>query len=127
MLVEGDWVRRTNYSSTLEYIARNGIDSFYGHGGDPWIAQSMVDAVTKEGGVLSMEDLQGYKVEVYDPVKSTYHGNTIYTTDAPSCGMSPRRYLGAVIEFLFSRSNHAGNAQRAGALQLFHLGWQAHE
>lgn len=127
MLVEGDWVRRTNYSSTLEYIARNGIDSFYGHGQDPWIAQSMVDAVTKEGGVLSMEDLQGYTVDVYDPVKSTYHGNTVYTTDAPSCGMSSQDYLRAVTEFLLSRTNHAGNAQCAGALQLFYLGWQANE
>jgi gamma-glutamyltranspeptidase/glutathione hydrolase/leukotriene-C4 hydrolase len=86
MLVEGDWLRRTNYSKTLEYIAQNGIDSFYGHGEDPWIAQAMVDAVGKEGGVLSMDDLRGYAVEVYDPIKSTYHGNTIYTTDAPSCG-----------------------------------------
>jgi gamma-glutamyltranspeptidase/glutathione hydrolase/leukotriene-C4 hydrolase len=88
MLVEGDWLQRTNYSSTLDFIARNGIDSFYGHGENPWIAQSMVDAVAKEGGVLSMQDLQEYKVEVYDPIKSTYHGNTIYTTDAPSCGTS---------------------------------------
>jgi gamma-glutamyltranspeptidase/glutathione hydrolase/leukotriene-C4 hydrolase len=93
MLVEGDWLRRTNYSKTLEYIAQNGIDSFYGHGEDPWIAQAMVDSIAKEGGVLSIDDLRGYAVEVYDPIKSTYHGNTIYTTDAPSCGKCTRNKL----------------------------------
>lgn len=87
MLVEGDWVRRSNYSKTLAYIARHGIDAFYGHGENPWIAQALVDAVRKEDGVLSMEDLQGYDVQVYDPVNTTYHGNVVYTTDAPSCGM----------------------------------------
>jgi gamma-glutamyltranspeptidase len=86
MLVEGDWVKRIAYSKTLAYIARHGIDAFYGHGSDPWIARAMVDAVEKEDGVLSIEDLQGYDVQVYDPVNTTYHGNVVYTTDAPSCG-----------------------------------------
>ncbi|KAJ9108666.1 hypothetical protein QFC20_003365 [Naganishia adeliensis] len=105
MLVEGDWLRRTNYSKTLEYIAQDGIDSFYGHGEDPWIAQAMVDAIAKEGGVLSMDDLQGYAVEVYDPIKSTYHGNTIYTTDAPSCGPVMLGMLNVLEHYNFSSSD----------------------
>ncbi|KAJ9096809.1 hypothetical protein QFC21_005080 [Naganishia friedmannii] len=105
MLVEGDWIRRSNYSKTLAYIARHGIDAFYGHGPEPWIAQAMVDALEKEDGVLSMEDLQGYDVQVYDPVNTTYHGNIVYTTDAPSCGPVMLGMLNALEHYNFSTSD----------------------
>lgn len=100
MLVEGDWVERRNLSDTLEWLGKEGIDGFYGRavasksqsveknkGRDPnWIANTMIQTIQQQGGVMTLDDLKGYKVKVYDAIKSSYQGNIVYTTDAPSCG-----------------------------------------
>jgi gamma-glutamyltranspeptidase/glutathione hydrolase/leukotriene-C4 hydrolase len=98
MLVEGDYMSRYNYSRALASIAEYGPDVFYGKqpgqgkddesNGHAWIAKDMVETIRKEGGVMTMDDLRGYKVRVYEPMKTTYQGKTIWTTDAPSCGES---------------------------------------
>lgn len=110
MLVEGDWVQRTKYADTLEWIGKNGIEGFYGSAkkvedvlsmsddqqavisqgknkvSPNWIAEAMIAKIQEEGGIMTIQDLQDYQVRIYDAISSTYHGNTIYTTDAPSSG-----------------------------------------
>jgi hypothetical protein len=50
------------------------------------IAASIVKRVQETGGILTLEDLSGYKVEASPALMGTYRGRKIYTTDAPSCG-----------------------------------------
>jgi gamma-glutamyltranspeptidase/glutathione hydrolase/leukotriene-C4 hydrolase len=94
MLVEGDYMSRHNYSRSLASIAKYGPSVFYGRidGKDDesnenaWIAEDLIKTIKKSGGVMTRKDLREYAVRVYEPIRSTYHGKTIWTTDAPSCG-----------------------------------------
>ncbi len=89
MLVEGDWVQRTNYSRTLEWIGKHGIDGFYGTARreeDNWIAAGIVESIQSDNGIMTRQDLRDYKLNIYPAISSTYHGKTVYTTDAPSSG-----------------------------------------
>jgi len=62
LLVEGDYVRRLEYSRTLERVAEEGADAFYlGN-----IAQSMVDTVQSFGGILSLEDVSDSTLSLTD-------------------------------------------------------------
>lgn len=53
LLVEGDYVQRINYGKTLERIAKEGVEAFYGGK----IAENMVNTVREAGGVLTVEDV----------------------------------------------------------------------
>ena len=59
-------------ADTLEAISQEGPDAFYMDGR---IAQSIVEAVSASGGIMSMEDLQSYTVKVEEPLKTEYNGN----------------------------------------------------
>lgn len=96
MLVEGDFITRTNYSQTLSAVAKYGPDVFYGRpakskksrkdAGEEWIAENLIETIQRNGGVMTREDLRDYQVRLYEPVKGVYNGKRIWTTDAPSCG-----------------------------------------
>lgn len=96
MLVEGDYMSRHNYSRSLASVAKYGPSVFYGRADgkddesneNAWIAEDLIKTIKKSGGVMTRKDLREYAVRVYEPIKSTYHGKTIWTTDAPSCGES---------------------------------------
>lgn len=100
MLVEGDWMNRQNYSIALEEIGKNGADYFYK---DSWIAEEIIQKVKEEGGIMTKEDLEGYKPRVYDAIEGSYHGRKVYTTDAPSC-VSPESSSGGANAFCRSSS-----------------------
>ncbi len=69
-------------AKTLKMIAKDGPDAFY----KGEVAQAIVDTVQKYGGVMSLEDLANYKVEVREPVSSTYRDYTIYSLPPASSG-----------------------------------------
>jgi hypothetical protein len=50
------------------------------------IAESLSNTVRDSGGLLTTNDLRGYKAEVRPAVMGTYLNRTIYTTHAPSSG-----------------------------------------
>ena len=78
----GEIFTNEDYAKTLEIIAKGGYDAFY----KGEIAQAMVDAHQKYGGLLTMEDLANYQVEVMEPVHGTYRGYDIYSSPSPSSG-----------------------------------------
>ena len=78
----GENFTNEDYAKTLEIIAKGGYDAFY----KGEIAQAMVDAHQKYGGLLTMEDLANYQVEVMEPVHGTYRGYDIYSSPSPSSG-----------------------------------------
>ncbi|MDX2418687.1 MAG: gamma-glutamyltransferase [Xanthomonadales bacterium] len=78
----GSTLRNPDLANTLRLIAEQGRDAFY-HGP---VAQSIVDAVQADGGLITMEDLAGFDVSFREPVTSTYRGYEIISAPPPSSG-----------------------------------------
>ncbi|MDO5564586.1 MAG: gamma-glutamyltransferase [Eubacteriales bacterium] len=78
----GEIFKNPDYAKTLELIARDGKDAFY----KGEIAKAIIDANSKYGGVMTLEDLANYEVEVTKPVHGTYRGYDIYSSPSPSSG-----------------------------------------
>jgi len=78
----GGTVRNPDLANTLALIAAEGRDAFY-HGP---VAQSIVDAVQADGGLMTMEDLAEFEVSIRTPVTSTYRGYEIISAPPPSSG-----------------------------------------
>ncbi|KAH7108183.1 gamma-glutamyltranspeptidase [Auriculariales sp. MPI-PUGE-AT-0066] len=83
VLLEGEWISRHNLSRTLHEIARQGPDAFY----TGRIARSLVKKISSTGGILTLEDLAGYKVHVDKAFEGTYRGKKVFTTHPPTSGI----------------------------------------
>ncbi|KAF8706098.1 Gamma-glutamyltranspeptidase, partial [Rhizoctonia solani] len=95
LLKQGDWIKRENFSYTLSSIASEGADAFY----KGPIASSLISKVQATGGIMTLEDLESYKVVEKPALKSTYQGRHIYTTHAPSSGPVLIHVLNALERF----------------------------
>ncbi len=78
----GDTLRQPQLAATLRLIAKDGAHAFY----DGPIAQAIVDASYKEGGMLSMDDFKQYTADERAPIHCTYRGYTIISAPPPSSG-----------------------------------------
>ena len=67
---------------TLKIIQVSGRDGFY----KGEIADQIHKQMVINGGLIRKEDLAGYEVNLYQPIKTTYRGNQIFTMGAPSGG-----------------------------------------
>jgi gamma-glutamyltranspeptidase/glutathione hydrolase len=76
----GDVVKRERLAQTLRRIAKKGPDGFYS---GP-IAHSMIKEIQKQGGLMTVADLERYNVSVRDPVEIMYRGYRMVGTSAPS-------------------------------------------
>ena len=76
----GDIIRQPELAMTLETIARNGRDGFYGGR----IADLIVDA---SGGWFSHDDLAGHKTRVLQPIAGRYRDLIVHGQPPPSQGM----------------------------------------
>jgi gamma-glutamyltranspeptidase / glutathione hydrolase len=72
-------LKQPDLANTLEQLAVSGRDGFYA--GD--IAEKLVEAVTKAGGIWSQADLDAYQVIEREPIRGEYLGIKI-TSAAPS-------------------------------------------
>ncbi|KIJ67718.1 hypothetical protein HYDPIDRAFT_83226 [Hydnomerulius pinastri MD-312] len=82
LLLQGETIRRTNYSRTLATIAAEGPGAFYKGS----IADSIIRKVQATGGILTHVDLEGYRVNVERALEGTYHDKKVYTSHAPTSG-----------------------------------------
>ena len=78
----GETVFNPDLAKTLRLIADQGRDGFYR---GP-VAQSIVDAVQADGGIMTLEDLAGYEVSFRTPVAGSYRGYDIVSAPPPSSG-----------------------------------------
>ena len=78
----GDIVTNPDLAKTLQLIAENGADAFY----KGEVAEAIVAAVQKHGGVMTTEDLANYKAEERVPVTGTYRGYQIISAPPASSG-----------------------------------------
>jgi len=79
---EGDVITNPDLAKALQKIADEGKDAFY----TGEMAQALVDTVGKYGGVITLEDLANYEVQVHEPVTGTYRGYKLISSPPPSSG-----------------------------------------
>lgn len=78
----GEILKRPRLAKTLKAIAEKGAAAFY----TGWIAKDIVDTLAKRGGIISLTDLESYRVKERAPLKTQFGGHTIYTMPPPSSG-----------------------------------------
>lgn len=78
----GDIFIQKNLAATLTQISAAGPDAFY----KGPIADALVDASTKNGGILTKKDLADYTVNEAPPIKCNYRGYDLISTPPPSSG-----------------------------------------
>jgi gamma-glutamyltranspeptidase/glutathione hydrolase len=108
--MNGEIFRNQDYADTLKLIVRDGAAGFYR--GE--IAQSIVDALAAEGGVMTLEDLANFTVRVTEPITTTYRGYTIMSC-APGSGGT------AVLESLNMAENYDVQSMGHNSTELLHL------
>ncbi|MGP3590568.1 gamma-glutamyltransferase [Vagococcus sp. WN89Y] len=81
-LKKGDKLVQSNLAKSLEMIAEKGPDAFYK--GD--IAAQIAQEMSKNGGLITQEDLANYKAVERTPISGDYRGYQIYSMPPPSSG-----------------------------------------
>ena len=81
-LAAGDRLVQSDLADTLQAIARDGPRAFY-EGRSP---QKIAAAVQAAGGVMTADDLKGYRAVERAPVRGTYRGYDIVSMPPPSSG-----------------------------------------
>jgi gamma-glutamyltranspeptidase / glutathione hydrolase len=75
-------LRQPALAETMQGIATEGRDGFYRGA----VAQALVEAVNRSGGVWQLADLEGYRVVERAPLRIQYRGAAITTVALPSAG-----------------------------------------
>ncbi len=78
----GELFRQPDLAWTLKQIRKRGRDGFYR---GP-VAERIVTNMEANGGLISRDDLAGYRVIEREPVRGSYHGYDIVATPPPSSG-----------------------------------------
>ena len=82
----GDTLKQPELAATLKRIAKNGAEEFYR--GET--AKILTDEMSKNGGLITLEDLSNYKVRVRDVLRAKYdsggHAWEVLTAPPPSSG-----------------------------------------
>ncbi|CAK8533900.1 unnamed protein product [Lathyrus sativus] len=82
LLKGGEICRNVELGQTLEIVAEEGIQTFY----NGTIGEKLVKDVRQVGGILTMEDLRNYKVEITDAMVVNAMGYTLHGMPPPSSG-----------------------------------------
>ncbi|XP_063681450.1 glutathione hydrolase 1 proenzyme-like isoform X1 [Bolinopsis microptera] len=78
----GETYTNPKLADAYEKIADEGPDGFY----KGEIAENIVKATKAEGGIMTLEDLEGYNVTIDEPFKFEYRGQTIISAPPPASG-----------------------------------------
>ena len=78
----GDVFRNSQLAATLRRIAEQGRDGFY----KGPVAQAVVAAAQRSGGVLDLEDLRAFAPRELAPVRGSYRGYEVISSPPPSSG-----------------------------------------
>lgn len=81
-LQPGDVLRQPDLAGTLAAISTEGADGFYR---GP-VAQAIARDMARHGGLITEEDLAGYRAVLRDPVLGAYRGVTVASMPPPSSG-----------------------------------------
>ncbi|HEX3233334.1 MAG TPA: gamma-glutamyltransferase [Gemmatimonadales bacterium] len=80
--VPGTTLRQPDLAATLQAISDSGAAGFY----RGRVADLIVAEMARGGGIMSRDDLAGYRAIWRDPIVVAYHGYTIYSMPPASSG-----------------------------------------
>lgn len=78
----GSLLPNEDLAKTMEALAQNGRDGFYR---GP-VAEKIVAAMEKYGGLVTLKDLADYRARVVEPVKMDFRGHTLFAGPPPTSG-----------------------------------------
>jgi gamma-glutamyltranspeptidase / glutathione hydrolase len=78
----GERFHQPELAETLQRIAEHGIHDFY----FGKTAKLFIDEIQRQGGLMTQDDLYGYRVKIRKPVHGKYRGYDIYSMAPPSSG-----------------------------------------
>ena len=81
-LKKGDKLVQANLAKSLEMIAEKGPDAFYKGA----IADQIAQEMSKNGGLITKDDLAAYKAVERTPIGGDYRGYQIFSMPPPSSG-----------------------------------------
>jgi gamma-glutamyltranspeptidase/glutathione hydrolase len=76
--------KQPELAQTLQLISNKGSDAFY----QGAIADAIVQASKKHGGVLTKQDFEDYRVNITKPIHCSYEGYEIITMPPPGSGIT---------------------------------------
>lgn len=82
LIQAGDKCSNLELAHSLEAVAEQGPQAFY----NGTVGEKFVKDVRDAGGILTMEDLKNYKVDIMDALAANVTGYTIYGMPPPSSG-----------------------------------------
>ncbi|PKI66087.1 hypothetical protein CRG98_013495 [Punica granatum] len=82
LLRAGETCYNIELGRSLEEIAQNGPQAFY----NGTVGEKLVKDVKEVGGILTMEDLRNYKVDIIEAMSAEVMGYTIFGMPPPSSG-----------------------------------------
>ena len=81
-LKESSIMKRPDLANTFKEISKNGAKGFY----EGAVADKIVEAMEKNGGLITLKDLKDYKSFFRIPIALNYKGYMVYTAGPPSGG-----------------------------------------
>jgi gamma-glutamyltranspeptidase/glutathione hydrolase len=78
----GETITRHRLANTLEMIAQQGADAFYGGPLGQWT----IAALQRANGTMTLDDLRNYTVAHREPAQTTYRGYKLTSCGAPASG-----------------------------------------
>ena len=78
----GDSWKQPDLAATLERIQKDGKDGFY----KGKTARLIADFMVKNGGIITLEDLEKYQAIEREPIRGSYRGYEIVSMSPPSSG-----------------------------------------
>ncbi|MBP37897.1 MAG: gamma-glutamyltransferase [Chloroflexi bacterium] len=95
-LQPGDHVDRSDYAHTLRAISENGPNHLY----NGPLGEIVCDYLSRNGGIITQQDLAGYKTIRRNPIKGEYRGYEIFGPPPPSAaGVHITEMLNILEEF----------------------------
>ncbi len=104
-LHEGEVLRQPDLAASYRAMAEKGSRWFY----DGAFAQTAAEWMKQNGGLLTAADFRSYRIELREPIFTTYRGYRIVSFPPPSSGGVHVAQLLNILEMRDVRAMHAGS------------------
>jgi gamma-glutamyltranspeptidase/glutathione hydrolase len=106
----GEYWKQPALAETLKLIQKHGESAFY----EGEKAETLIDYIQKQGGIMTLADLAQYEVVERKPVHSTYNEFDLYGMPLPSSG-------GVTISLMMNMWEQMNYVPKLGSIQYYHM------
>ncbi|HET8859356.1 gamma-glutamyltransferase [Marivirga sp.] len=106
----GEYWQQPALAETLKEIQKEGKKGFY----EGKVAETLVDYIDSQGGILTLEDLEKYQAIERKPIHSTFNNYDLYGMPLPSSG-------GVAISQMMNMWSHLDYTPKMGSVQYYHI------